>query len=621
MLRTGAKVNTYGKKTKTQIISIHSDHDQPSSPAIRPLAARPALQSKLSQDNYNVYSSTPPAMRDLKGDKAGKDYATPTKLNQRLKSAKGDENTPVKVMPVGKANSPLFRQRKVSRKGVKPSIIKSPHFVTKAVKRAPSLLAPASPTIERPAEAIPTPTPVVAAAPPAKPPARRRMVFDGITIPVSPDHRLANMDRLSARMAQITITEDPSPLQNKTSKGKAKAGSHDPVEALVKGCSLDAIHNFTAFLRDSPLLSSSANAVVTKVGEASYSEVFGISNSIADLEGPLVIKIIPLLSETGDVEGDTPMPDCSDPEDVLREIEVTKHMSNVPGGGYVKFKGAYVVEGRYPRRLLEQWDYYKSTEGSASVRPSAFPSSQRYALIALSHSGQDLEAFRFDAARGWVQAAGIFWQTARALAEAEEWTSFEHRDLHEGQILISINPSPLSTETRNYLSPTYTSLTTTIIDFGLSRLALPPSDRPTWSPLPEELFEGKGKQWDVYRSMRNRMGGEWEGFHAVTNVLWLQYILQYILTSKSLRKPRAAPAPSTKVRKARAPALEKVANEEAYEMLQQVSKVLAWSLEGARRQGRRGAGTGENEEGIGAVEKMSDAVGVVTWGRENGWIV
>ncbi|TYJ56443.1 hypothetical protein B9479_002846 [Cryptococcus floricola] len=612
MSRTGVKVNTYGKKTKTQIISIHSDHDQQSSPAVRPLAARPVLQSKLSQDNYNIYSATPLAVRTLKGEASAKDHGTPTKLNQHL--GKRDENTPIKVRVAGKANSPILGQRKVTRKGLKPSILRTPPFASKVVKTIPSLEPPASPTVDRPVESVLTPKPATTALP-TKPTVRRRLVFDGVAIPVAPGHRLANMDRLSARMAQITITEDPSPRPDK-SKGKAEATT-DPVQKLVEGCSIKAVHDFTTLLRNFPLLSSSAKAVVTKVGEASYSEVFGFSSPVDTESDPLVIKIIPLLSEPGDVGGDTPMPDCSDPEDVLREIEVTKHMSNVPGGGYVQFKGAYVVEGEYPRQLLKQWDTYKSTEGSASVRPSAFPSSQKYALIALSHSGQDLEAFRFDASRGWVQAAGIFWQTAKALAEAEQWADFEHRDLHEGQILISTDPSLEPTETLNYLSPTYTCLTTTIIDFGLSRLALPPHKTPTWSSLPEELYEGKGKQWDVYRSMKDRIDGDWEGFHAITNVLWLQYILQYILTSKSLRKPRVAPAASTKARRPRAPTPEKAANEQAYEMLQQVSKVLAWSLEGAKRQGRRGAG--ETEEY--GVDKMGDAAGIVAWGEKKGWIV
>jgi len=37
----------------------------------------------------------------------------------------------------------------------------------------------------------------------------------------------------------------------------------------------------------------------------------------------------------------------------------------------------------------------------------------------------DLESFQFDATTGWKQAAGVFWQVVDALAQAEQWTSFE----------------------------------------------------------------------------------------------------------------------------------------------------------------------------------------------------
>ncbi len=40
-----------------------------------------------------------------------------------------------------------------------------------------------------------------------------------------------------------------------------------------------------------------------------------------------------------------------------------------------------------------------------------------------------------------------------------------------------------------------------------------------WSTLPEEVYEGVGAQWDVYRQMRDRVGRNWEGSHPVTNVM------------------------------------------------------------------------------------------------------
>lgn len=71
----------------------------------------------------------------------------------------------------------------------------------------------------------------------------------------------------------------------------------------------------------------------------------------------------------------------------------------------------------------------------------------------------------------------------------------------------------------NYLSPDCTGARATIIDFGLSRLAMPDSKTSTWSAFPPEVYEGKGDQWDVYRSIRDLVKDDWAAFHPRTNVL------------------------------------------------------------------------------------------------------
>jgi serine/threonine protein kinase len=95
----------------------------------------------------------------------------------------------------------------------------------------------------------------------------------------------------------------------------------------------------------------------------------------------------------------------------------------------------------------------------------------------------------------------------------------QHRDLHEGQILISPSPIASSSSELDCLSESQTGVKVTIIDFGLSRLSLPGKTSSTWSELPAEVYEGKGDQWDVYRSMRDQIAGDWAGFHPETDVL------------------------------------------------------------------------------------------------------
>jgi hypothetical protein len=114
-----------------------------------------------------------------------------------------------------------------------------------------------------------------------------------------------------------------------------------------------------------------------KIGEASYSEVFGI--------GDVVLKVIPLRDENPDAgtnkkklkmntkynehgndEEDGPAP--SDAKDVLKEIVVTRAMGELCNG-FVNLLRTYVVRGRYPELLLELWDEFYERRGSESVRP------------------------------------------------------------------------------------------------------------------------------------------------------------------------------------------------------------------------------------------------------------
>jgi serine/threonine-protein kinase haspin len=75
--------------------------------------------------------------------------------------------------------------------------------------------------------------------------------------------------------------------------------------------------------------------------------------------------------------------------------------------------------------MLDEWDRFNECQGSESVRPSAFTSRQQYAFLVLADGGDDLETYRFQLSKGWVQAAAVFWQVADALARAEEYAQFE----------------------------------------------------------------------------------------------------------------------------------------------------------------------------------------------------
>ncbi|KAG6878574.1 hypothetical protein C0993_003029 [Termitomyces sp. T159_Od127] len=359
---------------------------------------------------------------------------------------------------------------------------------------------------------------------------------------------------------------------------------HDYLKPLLAECGQSACGpiEFSSFIETFPYdrVVQSAGGLPTdlrfrKIGEASYSEVFGI--------GDVVLKVIPLrdesngstaLSSTEDTdEDDGPAP--TDAKDVLKEIIVTDAMGQVCDG-FVKLLKTYVVRGKYPEVLLRLWDEYHASKGSESVRPgtSKCMSSSRYALkqvldkllvsqvyaiIVLPNGGPDLEAYKFvhPSKTGWRQACSIFWQVAKSLAHAEQLVSFEHRDLHLGQILVKDLPMaetlPLQARNQNvrsnlkpsrvYMDDPLHGVRATLIDLGLSRMDAGDGDGGEmvhWTPFEDEVFMGEGDyQFDVYRMMKEYNGGAWEGFKPLTNVMWLHYLVVKLMKAKRLKAPLA----------------------------------------------------------------------------------
>lgn len=160
----------------------------------------------------------------------------------------------------------------------------------------------------------------------------------------------------------------------------------------------------------------------------------------------------------------------------------------------------------------------------------------------------------------------------------------------------------------------------TIIDFGLSRLEMP-GHGSTSTPLPDEVYEGVGNQWDVYRAVRDRIesadeaaSDAWTTFHPITNVLWLHYLARRLLRSTpSLRKPREVKRSTSSAPKKGALAEKEVIrarSEAAWHMLVAVEAALGVALsvrDNARVTARK-------------VQLFASAEEFVEWGRQQGWI-
>jgi hypothetical protein len=139
------------------------------------------------------------------------------------------------------------------------------------------------------------------------------------------------------------------------------------------------------------------------------------------------------------------------------------------------------------------------------------------------------------------------------VAEANSGFVLQHRDLHEGQVLVKA-VDILSADSADASDPTFIGLKATIVDFGLSRVDHPESDEPYFTPIPEDVFEGVGDQWDVYRGVRDLVDasaqGDWAAHLPRTNLMWLRHLARVLLYStRSLKKPRARPVSKPGARK------------------------------------------------------------------------
>lgn len=135
---------------------------------------------------------------------------------------------------------------------------------------------------------------------------------------------------------------------------------------LLRECEQTCPYEFSAFIETFPFdpvvqLASDEDIKFQKIGEASFSEVFGI--------GDVVLKVIPVQNEEElPYQGDIVMPAPSTAKDILREIIVTREIGEMCQG-FVKLLKTYVVRGKYPTLFLKLWDEYCEKKGSESVRP------------------------------------------------------------------------------------------------------------------------------------------------------------------------------------------------------------------------------------------------------------
>ena len=187
-----------------------------------------------------------------------------------------------------------------------------------------------------------------------------RSIFRHPPTPSTTTEADLSLDLAQLDLSDATEIEDLTPAQP------------EYLSPLLKECAQPSPYEFSAFIETfpfDPIVQSSAeyedeDTRFRKIGEASYSEVFGI--------GDVVLKIIPIRSEEESTYPDTDeIPAPSDAKDVLKEIIVTREIGEICDN-FVKLLKTYVVRGKYPSLLLDLWDEYNKRKGSESIRPGKF---------------------------------------------------------------------------------------------------------------------------------------------------------------------------------------------------------------------------------------------------------
>ncbi|MCP9262079.1 hypothetical protein DINM_005375 [Dirofilaria immitis] len=236
--------------------------------------------------------------------------------------------------------------------------------------------------------------------------------------------------------------------------------------------------------------------------------------SLGDLKNSSVIPIGGIKMVNGDKQKSF--------RDITAELIVSKELSDlkqIEDGystqGFIHLRGAMVVKGSYPKSLVIAWEQYDKRMKSENDHPCIFNSSQHFLLLAFEDGGIDLEKYVI---ADILQAYSIVYQVLIALSVAECRLSFEHRDLHCGNILIRNVQSDVVVKA-NYggteVSVCTHGVEVKIIDFTLSRMS-------------------KGEdclQYEIYRAMRIVNKNNWFPFCSVTNVMWLIYLVRYLYDS------------------------------------------------------------------------------------------
>ncbi|CAO4374413.1 unnamed protein product [Caenorhabditis nigoni] len=275
---------------------------------------------------------------------------------------------------------------------------------------------------------------------------------------------------------------------------------------------------------------------IKKLGEGSYGEVFATK---WDGEN-VAIKVVPFEADknnrlyTGEYHSEQMQPaDEILPElIVMKELNQLRDMDGVHSTpNFIKLISAEIVVGEYPSGMLKAWERYaKTVKESENTHPQIYSSEQQKSIVFVSgNGGIALEDFVLNKEE---EIFSILIQIIISMMVAEEALSFEHRDLHLGNILIDRDGKEevlYKFNNEKFALKTH-GLKVSIIDFTLSRISKEGTTVYLDLENDPDIFKGQGNpQFDVYRQMRENNGGEWMTFNRRTNLMWIVYIANSLI--------------------------------------------------------------------------------------------
>ena len=375
---------------------------------------------------------------------------------------------------------------------------------------------------------------------------------DGRASSPKPHTSLADLSAVLENL-QLNSSPEVSLLASKASEVNSEARPISPCPADISSEVLNYLSpilnckNVSQIVSDFSLwLSYRSHLTLEKIGEGSFGEVFRASSTGGTT---VLLKLMPL--NAAKRKGSRSFTSITS---AANEIRLLERMQRVPG--FVEFRGACVLRGNMPSEMVQIWNAYRDSgrtvESRDPNRKNTYSLDQLWLLLEMSDAGRNLEPGQYappgkKAVKGTrylsvVRTWDIFWQTVKAVAKAEIYAQFEHRDLHLGNVCARDTRDAEDSEELRLIAkgePLRIGLNTTgveitIIDYSLSRATMLGDEEVLSYDFQKDkhLLKGEGDlQYDIYRYMDTLVGKRTsQDFVPQTNILWLWYLLERLLS-------------------------------------------------------------------------------------------